>query len=200
MKSKKAALIIFIKNPELGKVKTRISASEGDKKALDIYIELLEHTRRVVEQLDVEKYLFYSKYIDVKDQWSDENFNKKLQVDVGDLGNKMKNAIESCFVNHDKVLIIGSDCAQISPEHIKNAIKYLDENDVVIGPSFDGGYYLLGMNSLHESLFNNIAWSTENVFSQTVDKIMNLGLSHAVTDQLSDIDYIEDWKKWGWEI
>lgn len=198
-KTSTAGIIIFIRNPELGKVKTRLATSVGDDKALHIYVELLRHTREVCSEVVCNRYLYYSDTINHTDDWSDALFIKRLQSS-GDLGVKMQSAFEEVLNETDKVIIIGSDSPQISPDHINGAYEALDNHDVVIGPTYDGGYYLLGMKKMHKSLFQDIAWSTESVFDQTVAKFNKESLSYKVLDQLADIDYAEDWKKWGWEI
>jgi len=194
------AIITFIKNPELGKAKTRLAATVGDERALEIYKELLRHTRETVQQLSgVEAFLFYSKFIDESDDWSPDFFTKKLQPE-GDLGTKMIAAFAEIFKTNQPVIIVGSDCASLTSEILENAVEILKEKDFVIGPAIDGGYYLLGMNSFQPSLFENIEWSTEQVFPQTVAKIEALKMNYGLLPALSDIDFEEDWKKWGWEF
>ena len=192
------AIITFIKNPELGKAKTRLAATVGDERALEIYKELLRHTRETVQQLSgVEAFLFYSKFIDETDDWSSDFFTKKLQPE-GDLGTKMIAAFAEIFKTNQPVIIVGSDCASLTSEILENAVEILKEKDFVIGPAIDGGYYLLGMNSFQPSLFKNIEWSTEQVFPQTVAKIEGLKMNYGLLPALSDIDFEEDWEKWGW--
>jgi hypothetical protein len=91
-----------------------------------------------------------------------------------------------------KVVLIGSDCAELTKDIIENAFQALEHSDVVIGPSFDGGYYLLGMSSFEPDLFENIAWSTPSVFEQTIAKAGQLHLSIAMLPRLNDIDTQED--------
>ena len=197
---KKPAIIIFIKNPELGKAKTRLAATVGDERALAIYKELLRHTRETVLKVaDCERHLFYSSFVDKEDNWSNEDFNKKLQPS-GDLGTRMITAFEDVFKVNQPVLIVGSDCASLTSEILEEAIESLKLFDFVIGPADDGGYYLIGMNNFHPSVFEDIAWSTEQVLPQTIDEIQNLGKTFGLLTTLSDIDYEEDWKKWGWEF
>lgn len=190
------SLIIFVRRPELGKVKTRIAASVGPVKALAIYKELLLYTRKVAESCDVQRQLFYTNEIDTNDQWSSQLFQKHVQS-TGDLGQKMHQAFEQCFLTSDQVVIIGSDCASLTKEIVEQAFTALEQHDVAIGPTFDGGYYLLGMNSPRAELFENIKWSTEAVFEQTIENIKKSGLTYAVLTKLSDIDYIEDWEEFG---
>jgi len=190
-------VIVFIKNPALGKVKTRLASSAGDEEALDIYLQLLDHTRRVMEDLSgVRRYVFYSDYIDENDAFSPDLFEKKLQHS-GDLGDRIKDAFTAVFEDCEKAIIIGSDCAQMAPVHIHRSIALLEEKDTVIGPTLDGGYYLLGINGNYTSLFEDIDWSTEKVYQQTIEKAVSLSISHEAIDILSDIDYIEDWNKYG---
>src|SRR5688572_652040 len=101
------ALLIFVRNPELGKVKTRLAATIGNEKALKIYEELLRHTRQISEKLPVQKLLFYADEINLNDNWQPENFQKFLQP-AGDLGSKMQAAFETAFsAGAKKVIIIG---------------------------------------------------------------------------------------------
>lgn len=191
------SIIVFIKNPRLGYVKTRLAKEVGDKKALEIYLRLTEHTKNVLSEVNsVKRCVYYSEFIDESDYWSNELFIKALQSN-GDLGDKIKQAFTEVFNHSEKVIIIGSDCAQLSADHIKKAIVALENNNVVIGPSFDGGYYLLGMDSNYQFLFEDIEWSTESVFEVTKSKANYRGLTVAEIETLSDIDYIEDWEKYG---
>ncbi len=194
-----SAIIIFIKNIEKGKVKTRLAATVGDEQALKIYQALLGHTRKVASAVDAERFLFYSSFIEKEDEWSDEFFNKKLQS-KGDLGTRMSKAFEEVLEKNEKAIIVGSDCASLTPEILKLALDKLDEVPFVVGPTFDGGYYLLGMNRFEPSVFENIEWSTESVFPTTLSRIKDLGEECFLLPKLSDIDYEEDWVKYGWPL
>jgi glycosyltransferase A (GT-A) superfamily protein (DUF2064 family) len=76
----------------------------------------------------------------------------------------------------------------------------LDNHDVVIGPTYDGGYYLIGMNKYHDRLFQDIPWSTEKVYNRTIAKMKKNSLTYRALEILSDVDYEEDWQRWGWEL
>lgn len=191
-------LIIFIKNPVLGKVKTRLAMEVGDVKALAVYNALLNHTRKISLEIDVNRYLFYHESIE-NDQWSEDDFIKGVQLD-GDLGRKMADAFSRVLSSQKKAVIIGSDCPQISSDLIFQAFKSLSVHDLVIGPTFDGGYYLLGMKSLYNNLFSNIKWSTDQVFQRTIERAKLLQISYFVLPKLSDVDYKEDWEKYGWKL
>ena len=181
----KKGLIIFARKPVLGKVKTRLAATIGDAKALDIYKKLLIHTRSVALACECDGFAFLTE-MDGEDFW--EGFSKQLQVGES-LGNKMQEAFNLLFNNGYKhCIIIGSDCPSLTKEIVDNAFESLKTNDVVIGKARDGGYYLLGMKALHRPFFNNKNWSTENVFNETIKDIKTLELSFKTMPVLNDVD------------
>ena len=190
----KEALIIFIKNPVLGKVKTRLAATVGNDKALEIYGLLQSHTNKVTRSLIEDKWLFYSEQVEVNDLWDNDRYHK--QVQHGDnLGEKMLNAFQHCFdLGYEKVCIIGSDMMDITTSIIENAFLQLETNDAIIGPAIDGGYYLLGMKKLHTPVFLNKDWSTESVFTNTLADFKKNDLAYYTLPFLNDIDTEEDWK------
>ena len=169
-------LIIFVKNPVLGTVKTRLAKSIGDEKALIVYMDLMQKCQEEALKVECKRHLFYSKNISENDSWSSKNFEKEIQSE-GDLGDKITTAFQHVFQEKGKVLIIGSDCYDLSAEIIREAFQHLDNNDVVIGPANDGGYYLLGMNVFHPELFYNITWSTEKVLKETIQRADSKNLS-----------------------
>lgn len=184
--------MIFIKNPVEGEVKTRLGASIGSTNALQIYKKLLTLTREVASSVETDRQVWYSSMIDHRDSWTEDRFDKKLQSG-SDLGERMSTAFQRAFEDgYEKVVIVGSDCADITSQHITDAFHALNTNDAVIGPSKDGGYYLLGIRKYTPDIFRGIQWSTREVFEQTVSQIENLGLSYSVLDVLNDIDTIED--------
>jgi len=189
------ALIIFIKNPKEGKVKTRIAKSSDDATALSIYKKLLDSTRRTTVMLDAKKYLFYSEFIDKEDQWSPAVYTKMIQRGV-DLGERMMDAFIEVLSYHGKAVIIGSDCIYLTQEIIQEAFEALDHNDVVIGPAKDGGYYLLGMKQTQMDLFMNIPWSSGRELEETLGKVKEKGLRYQLLETLNDIDHIEDWEEY----
>lgn len=191
----KKVLLIFIKNPELGKIKTRLAKSIGDDKALQIYKKLLKKTIYVAEKTDVRRQVWYSSYIDYEDGIASDTFEKYLQTG-SNLGERMKNSFQQLFEEGvDRAVIIGSDCPSLNVRIVENAFDRLEENDLVIGPSEDGGYYLLGMNRFFETLFEDIEWSTESVLESTIQKAKLKELKVYQLPVLNDIDNIEDLKK-----
>jgi len=186
----KNCLIIFTRNPELGKVKSRLAADIGKENALEVYIKLLEHTKNVVSQVNCTKMLGYSVKVRTEDSWDNTTFNK-FQQKGEDLGIRMQNAFATAFKNgHNKVLIVGSDLLDLKVSHIEDAFTALENNDVVIGPAQDGGYYLLGMNALTNDVFVNKNWGTETVYQDTINDLKDQKIH--LLETLNDIDYASD--------
>jgi rSAM/selenodomain-associated transferase 1 len=192
--NKKRLLIIFVKNPELGKCKTRLAATIGDEKALNFYKNMLKRTKEVAEKVDADKAIYYSSFIDNNDLWPNESlFYKFLQNENPDLGIKMQSAFEEAFQDgYESICIMGSDCYALDEKVIEQAFKSLESKDAVLGPSNDGGYYLLGMNQLHTELFKNKEWSTDSVAFDTMQDFKNLNLKFELLNELTDIDNEED--------
>jgi len=186
----KNALIIFVRNPVSGKVKTRLAAGIGDAKALQVYEHLLQHTQKIVKELPVTKFVYYADEINEDDLW--DGFEKRKQLG-DDLGERMRKAFEELFAaGFSKVVIIGSDCFELTADIINNAFGSLDESDVVIGPVMDGGYYLLGSNTFIPQFFINKKWSTATVFSETLKDAAALNLNVTQLPVLNDIDNEKD--------
>ncbi|AUC75181.1 TIGR04282 family arsenosugar biosynthesis glycosyltransferase [Olleya sp. Bg11-27] len=187
----KNLIITFTRNPELGKVKSRLAKGIGETSALEIYKFLLEHTKNVLSKLDCDRAVYYSVKIRENDIWDSEVFSKHQQFG-DDLGARMQNAFDNGFKKgYEKIIIVGSDLYDLNTEIINQAFKKLDTNDNVIGPAEDGGYYLLGMKTLNPSVFDIENWGTETVYKQTVSKLTS---SLYVLETLNDIDYVEDLK------
>jgi rSAM/selenodomain-associated transferase 1 len=181
-------LIIFYRNPELGKVKSRLAVTMGESKALAVYLLLSAHVREVTTSLRTDKVVYYSNYIDSEDGWSNDVYLKRLQIGEG-LGNRMKAAFKESFDSgYREVIIIGTDCLELTYEILNVAFKELRTHDVVIGPAKDGGYYLLGMKRFHPVFFENKNWSTDSVFTDTINDTKRLNLTYHVLPVISDVD------------
>ncbi len=190
------ALIIFVKNPNIERVKTRLAKDIGEEKATQIYRLLQKHTREVALEAGKYNALFYGKAIDEEDEWPEENFDKLVQR-KGDLGIKMANAFYQMIKDgFESMVLIGSDCYDINSDHINQAFKALEDHDIVIGPAEDGGYYLIGMKDFHPKLFADKKWSTEEVYASTIETINEIGLSVVELEKLSDIDYLKDLERY----
>ncbi len=182
----KNALIIFVRNPVLGKVKTRLAATIGNKKTLMLYNQLLQHTQAITTNLPLTKFVYYADYLNEDDLWN--GFEKRLQHG-NDLGERMKNAFAELFdAGFKNICIIGSDCYELSSDILADAFEKLHIVDVVAGPVSDGGYYILGMNKPVPKFFINKEWSTDTVFADTIKDAAALNLRLHQLPMLNDID------------
>lgn len=192
MKRNNHALCIFVKAPEVGKVKTRLAASLGNTAAANIYKKLVDITITQTKSDEYDTVLFVSggeEYF--------QPYSLPMQTQNGDdLGDRMYNAIRKTLEDYEKVALIGSDCPQIDTKILLQAFDWLDQNDIVIGPSQDGGYYLIAMKKAQLSLFENMTWSTESVYNDTLDRINKSNLSYQILVTLNDIDDVEDWEQY----
>jgi uncharacterized protein len=188
----KKAIIIFVRNPELGKVKTRLAKEIGDEQALEVYTELLQHTHDITASLDCDKFVYYADYVNENDLWANNLFDKKLQAGE-ELGDRMRLAFLELFQQgYSKLIIIGSDCPELTGFIIEDAFDLLDNYDIVIGPSSDGGYYLLGSKEFIPEVFKNKKWSTDSVLADTIFDAVKLKKRCTFLSELSDIDTAED--------
>jgi rSAM/selenodomain-associated transferase 1 len=195
----KNALIIFIKNIVPGKVKTRLAATVGTEQAIKIYAALLDRTRQEALKTNADLHVFYSTEIIKNDEWDDTLFIKKIQRG-NNIGARMSNAFCDIMPPYKKVILIGGDIAQISAEIIDEGFEKLISHDFVLGPAHDGGYYLIGQTTPTPFIFENIEWSTEHVSQKTLENIKSLNKTCYLLPTLSDVDYEEDWVKYGWDI
>lgn len=185
-------LLIFTRNPELGKVKTRLAQGVGEENALTIYKILLQHTHDVVVKAQGKKRVGYSVKVRENDLWESSLF-EKFQQEGEDLGQRMQHAFSKAFAEaFKKVVIIGSDLYDLQPYHLKQAFDALTSHDAVIGPAKDGGYYLLGMRFLIPEVFKNKPWGSDTVLKKTLEDLTPYNLK--VLEELNDIDFAEDLK------
>ena len=192
MMGNKSLLLVFAKNPTLGKVKTRLAKSIGKEKALEIYKALLKKTAsvlEVLEVLEVDIHLYYSDYIEKDDFFSTIATQKKTQTGK-QLGERMSNAFRESLITYDKVVIIGTDLWTLEIQDIKNAFKALEHHAAVIGPSTDGGYYLLGLTEVMPQIFLNKQWGTSSVLPNTLRDLKSV--KHHLLSEKNDIDTFSD--------
>lgn len=189
------ALLLFIKNPVPGKVKTRLAATVGPDRALELYLRMLAHTRSTALRTAASRLVFYSDFVDEQDDWRRPDFEKMLQRGT-DLGLRMHHAIADALQRHSRSVLVGGDIPGLRADIIEAAFDALEDADVVIGPAEDGGYYLIGMRAPHPEIFENIHWSTPQVLAQTLERCHMAGCSVRLVDTLSDVDTEADWEKY----
>ena len=184
-------LLIFMRSPVLGEVKTRLAAETGDEEALLLYLTLVKHTLEVAATINCERFLCVEG--DLKGFAYAENTFMFLKQSGSELGERMKNAFARSFNNGAlKVIIIGTDSAEIEATHINKAFELLDSVDAVVGPAMDGGYYLLGLTRMLEPLFSGKQWSSSTVFKNTIKDLKTFNFSYCELESLSDIDTLAD--------
>ncbi len=193
------ALILFVKYPEPGNVKTRLGKTIGMDRAADVYREIAQSAFRISAAIAGE---FTTIYV-----WFDPGADlTAIQSWVGDkrfvyaeqrgdsLGDRMRHAFQEAFGHGaTKVVILGTDVPEINLSIVDQAFDALERHEVVLGPSTDGGYYLLGMRAPGHDLFDGIPWSTPDVFPATLRLLEKHHATVAFVPQLSDIDTLEDY-------
>ncbi|MEO6638271.1 MAG: TIGR04282 family arsenosugar biosynthesis glycosyltransferase [Ginsengibacter sp.] len=188
----KQALIIFVRNPVLGNVKSRLAATVGEERALAIYKKLLQHTHTVSQNIAADKFIFYEDFLNEKDIWENDIYTKLLQ-EGNDLGMRMKQAFSKLlFDGYQEIIIIGSDCYELTTTILTDAFNALTMADIVIGPASDGGYYLLGMKEFIPALFEDKSWSSETVYTDTIKQASQLNYTLTSLITLNDVDVESD--------
>lgn len=197
-----SVLLVFLKYPEPGRVKTRLAQSIGEKEATRLYRSMAEQVIRETESSDYDQYLLIDPPEEKAafERWLGKQ-RKCLPQSSGDLGKKLAGAFCAAFeAGALHVIAIGTDCPYVSHKDIGRAFFWLREKEAVLGPASDGGYYLIGLQrdafeildgNLHR-LFEDISWSTEEVHRQTVQRMENFGLDYLDLPEKRDIDTLED--------
>lgn len=190
-------LLVFARYPELGRVKTRLAETVGTPEALRVYRDLLARTRSAASAVAASKTLWLAGDLPADDAFEEwEGFTQRPQA-AGDLGQRMHTAFAEAFAAGATAgVIIGTDCPELTPGHLQEAFQQLISHDVVVGPAQDGGYYLLGMNTLLPELFQDKPWSTDAVLAHTLADANRLGLRVAHLPTLSDVDTASDLQAW----
>ena len=182
-------LMVFARNPVLGKVKQRLAMALGAAQALRIYRRLLQHTIALTAPVQVHKWLWYAGGMPQDSAFVPRQYFLHHQP-TGHLGARMAHAFDTAFdAGHTHVVLIGSDCLSLTPKHIAQAFEALQSHDCVIGPALDGGYYLLGLRHLMPSLFTHTQWGTDQVCQRTIQCLHTAKASHHVLEPLSDLDH-----------
>ncbi len=195
------ALIVFIKYPTNGNVKTRLAADYDETFATEFYklcVEKIinEFKSDILTGTDIHIFCSSIKEIDQTKQWLGEEFIYKFQFGK-DLGMRMQNAFGEVFqMGYKEVVIIGTDIPELNIEIINNSFNLLNKFDSVIGPSQDGGYYLLGIKQNQPEIFDGVNWSTGQVLNETIQRLNSQNFSFYLLEKLIDVDTAEDLTCW----
>lgn len=190
----------MIKYPEPGRVKTRLAREIGEYRAAEICSQIAERVVRntAPEARDYQRIIFFDPP-EREDDFRNWLPGEQVEVQSGSsLGERMDNCIRYLLSRGaDKAVITGADIPDLSREIIRQAFENLDFADVVIGPAYDGGYYLIGMKAPVPELFQDIPWSTNRVLSETISAMDRLGKSYCLLTTLSDMDTVADIGNYG---
>ena len=182
-------LMVFIKDSSKYPVKTRLKTSIGKNKSIWVYNQILKKTVLVLKNIKTDIAVFHYNSIISKNPF--KNFSKWNKIQIGrTLGEKISNAFNWGFEKgYKKIIIIGSDLWDLNEEIINKGFLELNKNKVVIGPSIDGGYYLLGLNKKMPKIFEGIKWGTQSVLAETLKLLEH---EPYILPELNDIDTFED--------
>tara|TARA_B100001029_G_C15029707_1_gene436079 strand:+ start:761 stop:1354 length:594 start_codon:yes stop_codon:yes gene_type:complete len=181
--------MVFIKDSSKYPVKTRLKTSIGKNKSIWVYNQILKKTVLVLKNIKTDIAVFHYNSIISKNPF--KNFSKWNKIQIGkNLGEKISNAFNWGFEKgYKKIIIIGSDLWDLNEEIINKGFLELNKNKVVIGPSIDGGYYLLGLNKKMPKIFEGIKWGTQSVLAETLKLLEH---EPYILPELNDIDTFED--------
>ena len=193
------ALIVFARAPELGRVKTRLAAEVGDGAALRAYRTLAEQVIAAASASTTYSMTVAYTPPDAEPamrQWLGPGVMLRPQSGA-DLGARMAAAIADAISGGaERVVVIGTDCPDVTADVVAEAFTRLGVADVVLGPASDGGYYLIGMSRPHRELFEGVPWSSAETLRATLARARAGGLSVALLDERRDIDTVEHWRAW----
>lgn len=189
------ALIVFLKAPRPGRVKTRLAEALGDGPAAELYRVLAEEEVRRTEPAGGEyERLFFFDPADAGEEMEAWFPGQAWIPQEGpDLGARMAAAFDETFARGARrAAVVGSDVPWVTRDHVGRALRCLDRHDLVLGPAHDGGYYLLALDRPRPALFDGIAWSTPAVLASTLERAAGLGLTVRLLEGLPDIDTLDD--------
>jgi rSAM/selenodomain-associated transferase 1 len=195
-KKSKQIILVFLRAPEKGKVKTRLARDIGDTKALALYKTFVKLILLAVKNSGIEHRIcfFPEDRLSLLSDWLGMDHIYYPQSG-DDLGQRMENTLVHAFdQGAEKAVLVGSDIPDIRPHHFLEAFDLLEQKNMVIGPSLDGGYWLIGFqkNGFCPDLFRHMIWGTDTVFADTIEKCRSAGLSSGILPSLRDIDTLAD--------
>ncbi|KAF0173511.1 MAG: hypothetical protein FD161_3805 [Limisphaerales bacterium] len=197
MRTNASRLVVFLKAPRAGAVKTRLAESLGADAACAAYRQLVEALLANLTPLPKAELCFAPLEAAAEiEPWLRPGWTLCPQVG-GDLGGRLHAAFDEHFESDAQhVVVIGSDCPDVTAADIEDAWLALEGHDVVLGPALDGGYWLIGLRAPQPTLFTGIPWSTNRVFGETVRRARESDLRVALLRELSDVDTSADWERW----
>lgn len=190
-------IIVFLRAPQPGFVKTRLAAAIGAEAACAAYRQMVEQVLPVVRAVRLPTELRFTPD-DAREEikaWAAPGWETQPQG-AGDLGARLTRAFEAAFASGaSRAIVIGTDCPSLAASDLRAADRALRRCDLVVGPAADGGYWLIGLCRPAPGLFDAVPWSTDQVLGVTLHKARQLRLSVELLRILEDIDTAEDWDR-----
>lgn len=189
------ALIIFAKAPVPGKVKTRLQPHLSAEQCASLHESFITDTLSIAREIEGAD-IFLACHPGVEHPFFlkvARDFGIRLTAQRGnDLGERMDNAIKwGLEMRYGKVIVIGSDSPDLPPDYIRDGFEMLDSSEMVLGPSRDGGYYLIGGRK-QLPVFYDVPWSSSRVFGTTLEIARKKGITFSILREWYDIDTCED--------
>lgn len=195
MKQGRSAIIIMAKRPDVGKTKTRLCPPLTLTQAAELYLALLKDTIALassIPEVDLALAISPSDSHEFFQSFAPPN-TLLTPVEGPDIGVCLVQAMEYLLsLGYSRAAAMNSDGPTLPRSHLLQAFMHLHDDDLVIGPGTDGGYYLIGMQKMNYPLFDGIPWSTSQVFAQTLTRSNRLGLRTFVLPAWYDIDTGDD--------
>ena len=194
---KPVRIIILTKASQPGFTKTRLIPALGEQGAADLAKRMLIHTLNQSLEANIGPVEICTTPAPTDAIWQDFVSSNKLEYSdqgKGDLGERLSRISQRVIDSGESVLLIGTDCTQLTATHLQQARDGLRNSDSILIPATDGGYVLLGLNFFHPLLFESIKWSTATVCTETIDRLKKLGRSVQNFPSMHDIDEPEDLK------
>jgi rSAM/selenodomain-associated transferase 1 len=184
-------IVIFAKAPIPGFCKTRLIGALGEEGAAALAAKMLCRTVEIAMRADMGPVELCvapepeHPSLRALDLVSEVAWSRQAE---GDLGARMASAVLRTLARDENVLCIGTDCLELEVKHLQEAARALRQNPVVIAPALDGGYVLLGLSQFDASIFQDMVWSTDRVFQETMHRVERLGWHVTQMETLRDID------------
>ena len=192
------AVVVFVRAPVLGTVKSRLAVDIGPHAALEAYRMMGSRAVAAVAG-DIRWDIVIAHTPCSETALISDWLGQHLMIAQSgrDLGERMRNTIASVRgLGAKRVVVIGTDCPDISAAIVRGAFELLETTELVFGPASDGGYYLIAMNDVHDCVFTHVPWSSAETLAVSLEHAHRNGLSTALLSVLGDIDTVDDWVRW----
>jgi uncharacterized protein len=199
----KEALVLMAKAPRVGEVKTRLLGALDPEEARRLYVAFLSDTFALMEDVRDERegLTLALCYTPEGEEEAFEEVEREGSLMVPQRGENLGERLTNCFADlfalgFESVVVVGADSPTLPGEYVFDAFECFEtDDDVVIGPSEDGGYYLVGMRKLHERIFEDVPWGDNRVLDVTVERVKEAELNLVLLPEWRDVDTTEDFER-----